>query len=430
MNKQRHFSLHVLLLLGIFSGCLSFGFAQVSSPTTSDIVKRTMAAALARCHFKADGVEAITFIPVLTENSVRSENTEVPTIREIMVATTMSSLLVALFALVASSFRTRAALQAEILALRHQLAVFQNNAPDRLRLQRSDRFLWVLLSRFWSGWRRCLQMVQPDTVLRWHRRAFAWYWTRKSRRLPGRPEVAANIRDLIRRMRQANPLWGAPRIHGELLKLGIKVAPSTVARYLPRPRKPPSQTWRTFLTNHLAQTAAIEFFTVPTATFRVLFVFVVLSHERRRVVHFGVTEHPTQEWTMQQMRKAFPWNQAPRYVLRDRDAIYGQDFAGMMKGMGMEEVMSAPRSPWQNPYVERIVGSIRRECLDHVIVWNERSLRRSLRNYFAYYRRSRTHLSLGKDSPEPRPIQPLEMGPVVVLPQVGGLHHRYERRAA
>src|SRR6516225_10098915 len=284
-----------------------------------------------------------------------------------MVATTMSSLLVALFALVASSFRTRAALQAEILALRHQLAVFQNNAPGRLRLQRSDRFLWVLLSRFWSGWRRCLQMVQPDTVLRWHRRAFVWYWTRKSRRLPGRPEVVANIRDLIRRMRQANPLWGAPRIHGELLKLRIKVAPSTVARYLPRPRKPPSQTWRTFLTNHLAQTAAIDFFTVPTATFRVLFVFVVLSHERRRVVHFGVTEHPTQEWTMQQMREAFPWNQAPRYVLRARDAIYGQDFAGMMKGMGMEEVMSAPRSPWQNPYVERIVGSIRRECLDHVI---------------------------------------------------------------
>jgi len=366
---------------------------------------------------------------VLTENSVRSENAEVPIIREIMVATTMSSLLVALFALVASSFRTRAALQAEILALRHQLAVFQKNAPGRLRLQRSDRLLWVLLSRFWSGWRRCLQMVQADTVLRWHRRAFAWYWTSKSRRLPGRPEVAANIRDLIRRMRQANPLWGAPRIHGELLKLGIKVAPSTVARYLPRPRKPPSQTWRTFLTNRLAQTAAIDFFTVPTATFRVLFVFVVLSHERRRVLHFGVTEHPTQEWTMQQLREAFPWNQAPRYVLRDRDAIYGQDFAGMMKGMGMEEVMSAPRSPWQNPYVERIVGSIRRECLDHVIVWNERSLRRSLRNYFAYYHRSRTHLALGKDSPEPRPIQPLEMGPVVVLPQVGGLHHRYERRA-
>jgi len=205
---------------------------------------------------------------VVTGNSVRSENTGVPIIREIMVATMMSSLFVALFALVASSFRTRAALQAEILALRHQLAVFQKNAPRRLRLHRCDRLLWVVLYRFWSGWRRCLQMVQPATVLRWHRRAFASHWTRKSRRLPGRPEVAAHIRDLIRRMSQANPLWGAPRIHGELLKLGIAVAKSTVARYLPRPRKPPSQTWRTFLTNHLAQTAAIDFFTVPTVTFR------------------------------------------------------------------------------------------------------------------------------------------------------------------
>ena len=170
----------------------------------------------------------------------------------------MSSLFVAFFALIVSSFRTRAALQAEILALRHQLAVFQKNAPRRLPLHRCDRLLWVVLYRCWSGWRRCLEIVRPDTVLRWHRRAFVWHWTRKSRRLPGRPEVAANIRDLIRRMSQANPLWGAPRIHGELLKLGIAVAQSTVARYLPRSRKPPCQTWRTFLTNHLAQTAAID----------------------------------------------------------------------------------------------------------------------------------------------------------------------------
>jgi putative transposase len=296
----------------------------------------------------------------------------------------MSSLFVALFALLASTFRTRAALQAEILALRHQLAVFQKNAPRRLRLQRCDRLLWVVLCRFWSGWRRCLEMVQPDTVLRWHRRAFAWHWTRKSRRLPGRPEVAVNIRGLIRRMRQGKPLWGAPRIHGELLKLGIAVAQSTVARYLPRPRKPPSQTWRTFLTNHLAQTAAIDFSTVPTATFRVLFVFG-LAHERRRVVHFGVTEHPTQEWTMQQMRGAFPWDQATRYVLRDRDATYGRDFAAMTRDMGMEEVPTAPR---------------------------------------------RTHLALGKDAPEPRAVELPKQGRVVAIPQVGGLHHRYQRRAA
>ena len=227
-----------------------------------------------------------------TENSVRFENAEVPVIRERMVASTMNSVLVALFALFASSFRARATLQAEILALRHQLAVLHKHAPPRRRLQRSDRWLWVLLSRCWSGWRPCLQIVQPSTVVRWQRRAFTWYWTRKSRQRPGRPEVSAEIRDLIRRMSQANPLWGAPRIHGELRKLGIAVAQSTVARYLPRPRKPPSQTWRTFPTNHLAQTAAIDFFTVPTATFRILFVFVVLSHHRRRVLHFGVTEQP------------------------------------------------------------------------------------------------------------------------------------------
>jgi len=231
-------------------------------------------------------------------------------------------------------------------------------------------------------------------------------------------------------MRQANPLWGAPRIHGELLKLGIALAQSTVAKYLPRPRKPPSQTWRTFLTNHLAQTAAIDFFTVPTATLRVLFVFVVLSHERRQVVHFGVTEHPTEEWTMQQMREAFPWEEAPRYVLRDRDAIYGRDFADTSRDMGLEEVLTAPRSPWQNPFVERLVGSIRRECLDHVIVWNERSLRRTLQSYFAYYQRSRTHLALGKDAPEPRSVELPEHGRVVAILQVGGLHPRYQSHAA
>jgi putative transposase len=219
-------------------------------------------------------------------------------------------------------------------------------------------------------------------------------------------------------MSQANPLWGAPRIHGELLKLGIAVAQSTVARYLSRFRKPPSQTWRTSLTNHLAPTVAIDCFTVPTATFRVLFVFVVLAHKRRWVVHFGVTEHPTQEWTMQQMREAFPWDQAPRYVLRDRDAIYGTDFAAMTRDMGI------------NPFAERLVGSIRRECLDHVIVWNERSLLQTLHNYFAYYQRSCTHLPLGKDAPESRAMELPEQGRVVAIPQVGGLHHRYQRRAA
>jgi transposase InsO family protein len=340
------------------------------------------------------------------------------------------SLFVALLALLASSFRTRAALQAEILALRHQLAVLQASAPRHLRLKRSDRVLWVLLSRFWSGWRPCLQIVQPATVIAWHRRAFVWYWTRNSRRQPGRPEVSAEIRGLIRRMSQVNPLWGAPRIHGELLKLGIAVAQSTVAKYLQRRRKPPSQNWQTFLTNHVEQTASIDFFTVPTATFQVLFVFIVLSHARRRVVHFGVTEHPTQQWTVQQIREAFPWDQTLRYLLRDRDAIYGSDFAAITKGMGMKDIVTAPRAPWQNPYVERLVGSIRRECLDHVIVWNQRSLRRTLQRYFAYYAGCRTHLSLEKDSPLRRSVEPPARGHVVEIPQVGGLHHLYTRKAA
>jgi putative transposase len=289
---------------------------------------------------------AIFRSPVLAENSVGFENAEVPIVRVIMVATMMSSLFIALFAFVSSSFRTRAALQTEILALRHQLTVVQKNAPRRLRLHRTDRLLWVVLSRFWSGWRHSLQIVQPDTVIRWHRKTFAWYWARKSRRHPGRPEVAAEIRDLIRRMSHANPLWGAPWIHGELLKLGIEVAQSTVAKYLRRHRKPPAQSWRTFLTTHVEQIASIDFFTVPTATCRVLFVFIVLSHARRRVLHCGVTEHPSQEWTVQQIREAFPWDHAPRYLLRDHDATYGRDFVAITKGIGMEDVVTNATSRW------------------------------------------------------------------------------------
>ena len=218
----------------------------------------------------------------------------------------MSPVFIALLALLAATFQTRAAQQAEIAALRHQIAVLQRSAPRRLRLKQSDRLLWILLSRFWHGWRPWVYIVKPDTVVRWHRRAFSHYWTWKSRRRPGRPAVAAAIRDLIQRMSGANVLWGAPRIHGELLKLGIDVAPSTVGKYLRRNRRPPSQSWRPFLKNHMKQMASMDFFTVPTALFRVLFVFVVLSHDRRRVVHFNVTEHPTEAWTAQQIREAFP----------------------------------------------------------------------------------------------------------------------------
>ncbi len=216
----------------------------------------------------------------------------------------------------------------------------------------------------------------------------------------------------------------------ELLKLGIDIGESSVSKYMVRCRKPPSQTWRTFLENHAQQLVSIDFFTVPTIRFQVLYVFLVLAHDRRRIVHCNVTAHPSAEWTGQQLREAFPFDQLPRYLLRDRDAIFGDDFRGQVRDMGIQEVLCAPRSPWQSAYVERVIGSIRRECLDHVIVFHESSLRRTLASYFDYYHRSRTHLSLGKDSPEPRPIQPLPMGSVVAVPQVGGLHHRYERRAA
>jgi transposase InsO family protein len=230
-------------------------------------------------------------------------------------------------------------------------------------------------------------------------------------------------------MSQENPLWGAPRIHGELLKLGLHVSQSTVAKYMARPTPPPSQSWRTFLANHVNQIAAGDFFVVPTATYRLLFVLVILVHERRRIVHMAVTPHPTAAWTAQQFREAFPWDQAPRYLIHDRDLAF-QAVVGTAKAMGIQEVRTAPRSPWQNACVERFIGSVRRECLDHVIVLSAAGLRAILSSYVAYYTHSRTHLSLGKDSPQRRPISPPDNGPVIAIAEVGGLHHRYERRAA
>ena len=215
-----------------------------------------------------------------------------------------------------------------------------------------------------------------------------------------------------------------------MLKLGINIGESSVTKYMVRGRKPPSQTWRTFLDNHVSQLVSVDFFTVPTIRFQVLYVFLVLAHNRRRILHFNVTAHPTAEWTGQQLREAFPFEQVPRYLLRDRDAIFGEEFQRQITDMGIHEVLSSPRSPWQRAYIERIIGSIGRECLDHVIVFHESSLRRTLASYLQYYHRSRTHLSLGKDSPDARSIQSPEMGRVVALPQLGGLHHRYERRAA
>ncbi len=227
-----------------------------------------------------------------------------------------------------------------------------------------------------------------------------------------------------------NPLWGAPRTHGELLKLGIDIGETSVGKYMRRSRKPPSQTWRRFLENHAQTMVSVDFFTVPTIRFQVLYVFLVLAHHRRRIVHFNVTAHPTAEWASQQLREAFPFEQVPRYLLRDHDGIFGVEFRKDVSAMGIQEVLSAPRSPWQRAYVERVIGTLRRECLDYVIVFGEASLYRHVKSYLAYYHGSRTHLALAKDSPEPRPIHSPELGTVVAIPQVGGLHHRYERRAA
>ena len=341
------------------------------------------------------------------------------------------SVVSALLVFLSAAFRTRVALQLENLALRHQIGVLQRSVKKRPKLTVADRLLWAWLCRVWADWRSALVMVKPETVIAWHRKGFRLFWTWKIRRGQlGRPPVCKETRELIRTMSRENPLWGAPRIHGELLKLGIDIGQTSVSKYMVRQRKPPSQTWRTLLDNHLQSLVSVDFFTVPTIRFQILYVFLVLAHNRRRVIHFNVTAHPTAEWTAQQLRDAFPWDLAPRYLLRDRDRIFGDDFTKQVQDMGIKEVLSAPRSPWQRAYVERVIGTIRRECLDHMIVFSEAALYRHVKLFLAYYHESRTHLSLAKDAPESRPVQPPDLGRIVAIPQVGGLHHRYERRAA
>jgi putative transposase len=342
----------------------------------------------------------------------------------------MIALLLHLLRLLPFLFGGHRQLAIENLALRHQLSVYKRTTT-RPKLRTTDRLFWVGLARVWAGWKQSLVIVTPDTVLRWQRRRFREHWAKFSGRpTVGRPPVNADIIALVRKMAAANPLWGAPRIHGELLKLGIEVAERTVSRLIPKRRTPPSQTWRTFLANHLQDLVSIDFFTVPTVRLRVLFVFVVLVHHRRRVVHFNVTEHPTAVWTAQQIVAAFPDDSAPSYLLRDRDQVYGKQFRHRVKGMGIDEVLTAPHSPWQNPFAERLIGSIRRECLNHVLVLGERHLRRILARYVEYYHQSRTHLALDKDAPEARPVELSQGGRIVEIPEVGGLHHRYVRRAA
>jgi putative transposase len=337
----------------------------------------------------------------------------------------LRSLVLAAFAF----FRTRRQLAAEILALRHQLGVLKRSVK-RPRLTNAARGLWVLLSRRWASWSDALIIVKPATVIKWHRVGFRRYWAWRSRPKGGRPAIDPEVRKLIKQMASAN-LWGAPRIHGELLKLGIKISEATVSKYLPRRRKPPSQTWRAFLDNHVGTLISVDFFTVPTVFFHVLFVFVVLAHDRRRILSINVTSSPSAAWAANQIVQTFPWETAPRYLLRDRDGIYGKQFRRRVQNLDIEEVVIARRSPWQSPYVERVIGTLRRELVDHAIVMNKRHLRRLLRRYVSeYYHPCRTHLSLGKDTPEPRAVEPPERGEVIELPVLGGLHHLYARRAA
>ena len=324
-----------------------------------------------------------------------------------------------------SLVRSSAALRLENLALRQQLAVLKRQSK-RPRLRDSDRFFWVLLSRFWSGWKSALLLVKPDTVVEWHRRGFRWYWCWRSRRKPGRPPIDPALIQLIKRLSRENPLWGSPRIQLELELLGYKVAESTVDKYRVRTRRGGSgQTWMIFLQNHMKATAACDFIVVPTAFFRLLYCLVILSHDRRYIIHFNVTTNPTTAWTLRQMIEAFPGDGTePRFLIHDGDKIFGPRFDDRIRILGIEPIKTAPQSPWQNCFVERVNGTLRRECLNHLIVLGERHLRRILREFVTYYNEGRGHQSL-RATPIPRQPCSAKSHHVVATRVLGGLHHTY-----
>src|SRR5712672_671888 len=337
----------------------------------------------------------------------------------------MIAFLSLLLHVVVSPFKTKARLEAEIIMLRHQLNVLRQRVPSKPKLTVADRLLFVWLYRLFPSVLNAVTIIQPETIIRWHRTGFRLYWSWKSRSRCGRPRIPGEIRRLIREMSLANRLWGAPRIHGELLKLGFQVAQSTVAKYMARSGRGRSQSWKTFLHNHSTGIGAMDFLIVPTAGFRLLFVLVILRHERRRLISLSVTAHPTAEWIAHQITDAFPWDEAPEYIIRDRDASYGQAVTKRLAAMGIRDHPTAARSPWKNEQAERLIGSIRRECLDHIVVFGEAHLRRILAAYAGYYNELRTHLSLGKDSPGHRPVQ--RLGQLAAQPILGGLHHQYCR---
>jgi transposase InsO family protein len=337
----------------------------------------------------------------------------------------MFAILHALGMFFADLFKSRSRLEAENLFLRHQLNIALRQAPPRLRLRGSDRALLVWITRLWPSLLDISQVVRPETILRWHRAGFKAFWRWKSRKRAGRPKIDRGLRDLIQRMSKENPQWGAARIHGELLMLGFEVAQSTVSKYMVRGGAPPSQSWKTFLRNHAEAIAAIDLVVVPTLTFDRLFAFLVLGHGRRQLLWCEVTRHPTAEWLARQITEAFPWASAPAYLVRDNDGAYGHVFTRRVKAMGIRDRPISPRSPWQNGHVERLIGTVRRECLDRMLIFGESHLRRILFAYAAYYNQARTHLALQKDAPLHRAVQ--RSGVIVAIPILAGLHHQYVR---
>ena len=327
--------------------------------------------------------------------------------------------------------RTRRRLLLENLALRQQLAVLKRKHA-RPRLAALDKLFWVLVRRFWSEWKQALVIVGPETVVRWHRSGFAMYWRAisRGRRIVGRRRTSKEVRDLIFRMVAENSTWGAPRIHGELLMLGFDISERTISRWMKRaPRDPgPAKRWLAFLRNHREAIAAMDFFTVPTITFGVLYCFFIIGHDRRRIVNFNVTSHPTAGWIIHQLREAFPSQSAPRFLIFDRDAKYGLDVPIAVRSMAIRPVRTSFQSPWQNGIAERWVESCRRDLLDHVIGFNERHLKRLLSEYVRYYHEDRTHLGLRKETPAGR-VRSTDRGTVVSQARLGGLHHRYDRAA-
>ena len=337
----------------------------------------------------------------------------------------MFAILHALGMFVGDLFKSRTRLEAENMFLRHQLTIALRQAPPRLRLRGSDRALLTWMTRLWPSLADIAQVVQPETILRWHRAGFKAFWRWKSPNRAGRPKIDRGLRDLIQRMSRENPLWGASRIHGELLMLGFEVAQSTVSKYMVRRPNPPSQTWKTFLRNHAQAIAAIDMCVVPTLTFDLLFAFVVLGHGRRQLLWIEVTRHPTAEWLARQITEAFPWRSAPTYLVRDNDRAYGHVFTRRLRAMGIRDRPISPQSPWQNGYAERLIGTLRRECLDQVVSFGETHLRRILCAYAAYYNQARTHLALQKDAPLHRAVE--RSGVILAIPTLAGLHHQYVR---